>query len=269
MQPGGAMHHSLEVYQCKNGSAPSLLSIVVFGLWVVSFFAASGPALAQTAPETPSNLRIVGTIDTGESDVTLAVNDQVVVFTTADGRTVATGTVLDASRGSFFVEMSQPMGFNGTDISLRLRTSAGVFQLLFGPDNKIAFSGGFPFPNSVTLRTTIGPRVGGNDDPGDRETATVDEAPPGDIQVEPTGCLDVTGDGVVDQRDIDFVVEQLRRSRPDSQADANCDGVVSSLDVVVLIRALFSTQARGSVVQFTDLSAAPGDAGGETTVSEE
>jgi hypothetical protein len=227
------------------------------GLAVLALLAATASARAQADIETPSNLQIVGNIVAGESEVAPTTNDEVLAVVAAGGRTIGSGSVLDGE-GNFFVELSQSQSFNGTEIALRLRSSGGTFQLLFGASDTLTYAGGFPFPQRTTLSDVeVGPRIGGGGGDGgggDDALARGDARFQG---IDPS--RDVTGDDVVDQQDVDWVVRELRRSTPDRRADINGDGLVSTLDPIVLIREIYSTQRRGSVVRVSEPGAPPAD----------
>ena len=205
------------------------------------------------AQEIPSNLQIVGQISSGASGITPVINDEVRVINVNTGATEAAGTIL-ANDGTYFVDMSKSTNFNGTQLTLRLRTGGNLFQLDFGSDSTFSYTGSFPFPRRTTINPTIGQQLssgGGGDDGGDAPVAGptpgVDGAPA--EAGTPDARFDVNGDGLFNQTDINLIKAAITASNPDPAADVNGDGIINTRDAVTAIRRLLSvTDRTGSFV---------------------
>jgi len=208
-------------------SRPARQGLLAFLAAVVVFLV---PQIAG-AQEVPANLQIVGTISSAPDGTAPANGDEVLVV--QDDETEGSGTVVDGA-GTFFVEMSKDQSFNGTVLSLRLRTEEGTFQLEFGPDNTFTFNGGFPFPARTTINPTIGAQIsGGGDDDEDEDDGDGDGGSEGeDLQ------FDVNGDGVFNQADVDRAKQHILDGTFDERADIDGNGIVNTRDAILTIQAL-------------------------------
>ena len=209
-------------------------------------FASIGGALAQ---DIPSNLQIVGQISSGASGITPVIGDEVRVVNVDSSATEAVGTIL-ATDGTYFVEMSKFTDFNGTQLTLRLRTGGALFQLVFGSDNTFSFFGAFPFPVRTTINATIGEQFSGGDGGGgDADGAPIAGPAIGGAGAPaeagtPDARFDVNGDGLFNQADIDLIKQAISASNPNPAADVNGDGIINTRDAVTAIRRLLSVTDR-------------------------
>lgn len=237
------------------------LSIVRYALRILGAtlllwggFAGIGDVAAQ---DIPSNLQIVGQISVGVTGITLAIGDEVLVVNVGSGDTEGAGTVLDLN-GTYFVDMSKTTDFNGTQLTLRLRTGGDVFQLDFGSDDTFSYFGAFPFPARTVINPAIGNLIsggGGGDDGAGDDGAGDEDGPPiagpvtgvGGAPAEagtPDARFDVNGDGVFNQADIDLIKTAITSGNPDPAADVNGDGIINTRDAVTAIRRLLSVTDR-------------------------
>ena len=201
---------------------------------------ASVPARAQQIPEIPSTLDIAGLIVGSNATVSLIQQPgaTVLAIDQATGEVEGSSPVADL-RGRFSITMSKPRAFNGTILTLQLSVNGTALQLLEGnAPVAIPYTGTFPFPTIITKTLTLdvvsstGPATGNT-------TAT---------SVCPTWLpkCDIFGTGVVDERDIDFIKEQLGTRNPDMRADVDGNGVVNTLDLLQEMRAVAEIRAGGA-----------------------
>ena len=206
-----------------------IVKALLFG--VVLICICSGGAFGQ---EIPSLLQVVGAISTSDSDVVLVEGDEVLVVRADTGAIEASGNVI-SSDGTYFVQISKIIEFNGTVLSLRLKSSSGTYQLEFGSTNAFSFSGSFPFPSRTVINPTIGEKLSVGDGnaggvPGSRNDQLPDRGLVNDQ-------FDVNGDGIFSQEDIDLIKEAITAADPLPSADVNGDGIINTRDAIDAIKA--------------------------------
>ena len=242
------------------GNRRHLVPIVLSGVLV----ALSGTTWAQ---EVPSNLQIVGQVASGASDLTPVQGDEVRVVRPSSGQLEAAGTILDV-KGTFFVDMSKSADFNGTQLTLFLKTNNQIRQLQFGSDNTFSFSGTFPFPSRITINPTIGDVVaiaGNGDGNGNSGSSDGDGSSSKGLQ---NTKFDVNGDGVFNQADIDEIKDSITSSDPNPNADVNGDGIINTRDAIASIKSLRSgTNRRGELPTVNQNQNTDGSNGGSSDVN--
>jgi hypothetical protein len=214
-------------------------------LWrcIATACAIVAPNLAA-AVDLPANLRVDGVIEP-RGRVPASHNDKILVINTNNGAVEAVGEVVDA-RGTYFVMMGKDASFNDTPLTLRLqKADQSVYQLMTeGRDASFKYKGTL-FPSRLNLQLAVGASVGG-------APATAPRAAQPTPLAQVSGCddakLDVNGDGVCDQADIEiikaYVAGQVRTigSGP-RREDVNGDGVVNSRDLIDAMRAIRKQRA--------------------------
>lgn len=192
--------------------------------------------LAQASqPTIPSNLQIVGTI-TGAGSLQPATNDIVRVVRVANLNQVeGQGTVL-ANDGTFFIDISKPSNsFNGTNLTLQLRKGNAFYQLnSAGSRYEFPYNGTFPFPSRLSTALEIGPLVSGSTGTGGSGGGSAGGATDGIKNDQ----YDVDGSGAFNQGDIRTVQGYLGKASFPTKVDVNNDGVINTLDIIVMRRAL-------------------------------
>jgi hypothetical protein len=210
-------------------------------LLAVIFHLAPVGAMAQQAAEIPSTLDLAGQIVGAGAAAALVqhAGATVLVIDQSSGATVGSAPIADA-QGHFVVTMSQSKSFNGTIITMQLSSGGAVYPLLEGDAPvSIPYNGSFPFPTIIRKQLSL----------ANVESAANAAAAPEDVPVCPTRLAkcDIFGTGIVDERDIDFIKQQLGSRNPDMRADVDGNGVVNALDLLSEMRAFADIRARTTV----------------------
>ena len=211
----------------------------------VALLALVAPGIAA-AIDLPANLRVDGVIapGTGGARVLPAQNDKILVINVAKDALEAVGEVVDGN-GTYFVMIGKDSSFNSTPLTLRLqKADQSIYQLLNqGRAVNFRFQGGL-FPSRLNLQLSIGAALGAPNDAvkpaAPQPVPTASQSPSGKCD-DPR--MDVNGDGVCDQADIEiikaYIAGQVRAigtgPRPE---DVNGDGVVNSRDLIDAMRAI-------------------------------
>lgn len=213
---------------------------VAIGLMFASI---SSSALAQTVP---SNLQVTGTITSSGTDKpTLASGNSVYAVNKKSGSTEGSGSIVD-STGAYLIDMSKEKSFDSTELVLRLSSGGKTYKLMEGEaEAGFVYIGGFPFPAKVIKSVTVGELIGGTSG-GSAGGGGASGASDGGDCGGTNSSFDVNGDGVSTQADINFIKSQLGMANPDSRADINKDGRVTTADVIAALRTTASTM-RGRV----------------------
>jgi len=207
-------------------------------------------ALAQSS--LPATMNVAGTVSAGTAlpNIIPQANDQVLIVNASTKKIEGIATVADAG-GSFIAQVSKTSEFNSTVLTLQYQRSSTVYSLL-GSDNQAVsfpFAGGL-FPTTVSFSVSIGTVLSGG------TSTTPDASAGGGATTTPAtstnSCadtkMDVNGDGVCDQADIDLIKQYIGgvNRTIGRKADVNGDGVVNTRDVIDAIRARNALQRRGS-----------------------
>jgi hypothetical protein len=217
------------------GSVPALF---LAALAIVTTIGAPS-ARAQVRPEIPSTLDVVGEIVVTGASAALITQPGALVLAVdqSSGQVAGSGPIADPA-GHFIITMSKPREFNGTNLTMQLSVNGGVIQLL---ENNVPvafpYNGTFPFPTVINKDLTLG--VVGAQAPAAPTTPVAN--------ICPTWLprCDVFQTGVVDDRDVEFIKQQLGTRNPDLRADVDGNGVVNTLDLLDEMRALAEIR-RGS-----------------------
>lgn len=212
-------------------------------------FAASGVA---PAADLPSNLRVDGAIASGAGGARSAPaqNDKILVINLANGALEAVGEVVDGN-GTYFVMIGKDASFNNTALTLQMqKADQSIYQLMNkGRAANFNFQGAL-FPARLHLQLEVGASL------GSPVTAAKSAAPqplPSATASASGKCddprMDVNGDGVCDQADIEiikaYIAGQVRTigsgPRPE---DVNRDGVINSRDLIDAMRAIRKPPAK-------------------------
>lgn len=204
-------------------------------------FAAPGIAAAV---DLPANLRVDGVIgpSAGAPRVTPAQNDKILIIHGAKGSLEAVGEVVDGG-GTYFVMIGKDTSFNNTPLTIQLqKPDQSIYQLLDrGRPASFVFQGGL-FPSRLNLQLSVGPGIGApaSGKPAAPQPAPLD-ASAGDRCTDPR--MDVNGDGVCDQADIEiikaYIAGQTRTIGTGARReDVNGDNVVNSRDLIDAMRAM-------------------------------
>lgn len=211
-------------------------------LRLVAVAAVAAPGLAA-AVDLPANLRVDGVIAPSASGprVAPAQNDKILVINVANGSLEAVGEVVDGN-GAYFVMIGKDSSFNNTALTVQLQKSDQSVYQLVNKGRVVNFNfQGTLFPSRLHLQLAIGAALGA-------PAAAAKAAAPQPVPAAPGGkCddpkMDVNGDGVCDQADIEiikaYIAGQVRTigtgPRPE---DVNRDGVVNSRDLIDAMRAI-------------------------------
>jgi hypothetical protein len=206
------------------------------------------PGLA-TAVDLPANLRVDGVIAPG-ARVPASHNDKILVINTRSGAVEGIGEVVDG-QGTYFVMMGKDASFNDTPLTLRLqKANQSVYQLMTeGREASFKYKGTL-FPSRLNLQLSVGASVG-----GPVATTPKPSEPQPTAQGDSISCddpkLDVNGDGVCDQADIEiikaYVAGQVRTIGGGARReDVNGDGVVNSRDLIDAMRAIRKQRAKST-----------------------
>lgn len=213
--------------------------------------AVAAPGIVAAA-DLPANLRIDGVIapGAGAQRVAPAQNDKVLVINVATGALEAIGEVVDGN-GNYFVMIGKDASFNNTALTMQLQKSdQTVYQLLNqGRTANFNFKGSL-FPSRLNLQLSLGSPLGA---PSAAAKAAAPQPTPSAPQSSGDKCddprMDVNGDGVCDEKDIEiikaYVAGQVRTigSGPRLE-DVNRDGVVNSRDLIDAMRAIRKQPAK-------------------------
>jgi hypothetical protein len=202
-----------------------------------------GSALAQTAVDTPSNLQLVGQIAPSATVTSVPLGSTVLAINKAKGTTEGSGSTADAN-GTFLISMSKTSSFNGTELLIRVKISGVTYEVLSGGSPaSVIYSGGFPFPATAQISGTVGDVVsggggggGGGDGDGDGDGGGDEDCSNGNDR------LDVNGDGVFNQADIDAIKEAFISGENTEAADVDGNGLVTSADAIIAIKAMVRAQ---------------------------
>jgi len=205
---------------------------------LVAALAAVAPARAQV-PEIPSTLDIAGIILGSNTTAPLLQQPGATVIAVDQATGGVEGSAPLDVRGRFSITMSKPRAFNGTLLTLQLSVNGTALQLLEGnAPVAIPYTGTFPFPTIITKSLTL--------------DMVIPSGPAATGSTSASVCpswlakCDVFGSGVVDERDVDFIKQQLGTRNPDMRADVDGNGVVNTLDLLQEMRAVAEIRAGGA-----------------------
>jgi hypothetical protein len=200
-----------------------------------------GSVLAQTAVETPSNLQLVGQISPSATITSVPLGSTVLAINKTKGTTEGSGNTADAN-GTFLISMSKTSAFNGTELLIRVKISGVTYEVLSGgAQASVIYSGGFPFPATTQISGTVGDVVsggggGGGGGDGDGDGGGNEDCSNGNDR------LDVNGDGIFNQADIDAIKEAFISGENTEKADVDGNGLVTSADAIIAIKAMVRAQ---------------------------
>jgi len=201
-------------------------------------------------PNTPSTLVVAGRIMAiaapGSSGGPQVLPGQIVNAVHAKtGAVIGSGKVADPT-GAYSITMNQPASFNGTEMGLQIVINGTSYPLFEnGKPARLPYSArGSLFPTIIAKNLTVSTSDGAHDA---KPTATKAPAPtaiakPNSVCPAELPRCDVNGDGVFDERDIEFIKQALKQRPPDMRADVNGDGVVNTRDLIDAMRALTAWQ---------------------------
>jgi hypothetical protein len=174
-----------------------------------------------------------------EGDVVLAVN----------GNTgVTEGTGLATDSGTYGIILSdKPASLNGVPLLLQLKRGGNTFKLLRpdGNDAIVAFNGSF-LPVRVTMNVVassevVGGTGGGGTGGGGTGGGGTSGGEPGGGSTPPASVRgDINGDTTIDERDIQLLKQAIAGKIPmnTEKMDVTGDGVVNTRDLIEMIRAV-------------------------------
>jgi len=207
----------------------------VIGLFLV--------APSAYAVEIPASMIITGTIS-ASSDITPKENDKVLIKQ-ENGTLTGQGIVIDSS-GTYSVELSKTAAFNGTALKLNYQQGSATYKLLdAGKESSFQFNGGI-FPVRLTINPTIGSLISA----GSASTGGGSTTPPPSTTTPPPSTkfnsnFDVNKDGVLNQKDIDLIKQQVAQGKTTlAAADVNKDGIVNTRDIIDTIKAFLASTRR-------------------------
>lgn len=220
-----------------------------------SMFLLGADAFAQSTA-LPATMNVAGTVSAGTAlpNVVPQANDQVQIINASTKTVEGIATIADGT-GSFIAQISKTSDFNSTVLSLQYVRSSTTYTLL-GSDGKaitFPFYGGL-FPTTVSFSVSIGTVASGGaattDTAASGGSTTTTTAPAATTSTCANTSMDVNGDGVCDQADIDLIKQYIGgvNRTIGRKADVNGDGVVNTRDVIDAIRALNAQRRRGSNV---------------------